>query len=312
MKTTDQIYNNIIKNHANEIDAEIKHYHAIQKAKVPYSPWIWGILGWIIGIAAGQKWYYGVAGVLVMLFIIGLFRPQYRKNTLLSTKISDNAIVTLAKDYFSKVSFERYEGLRQKEFEDLFGHECDDYWSEYRLKGIHNGLKFRICNAQGSYEEEYEEEYTDSDGETYTETKTETIEIFNGTILRIALPHPFKHPISIGQFRTKESMDHQQFNQYYSVQSYDRIYARYVLTQSFMDRLVNLAYVYGKAPRMEFDDRYIYVMFERQLKFDDIGYFSIKSDIEMYEHEIKQIYKILETIAFYDHHIINNQDRGAA
>ncbi len=312
MATSAHVYHSIIQTYGTKIQEEQERYQSIQKAKAPYSPWIWGSLGWIIGIAIGHTWIYGAGGVVIMLLIIGLFRPKYKENTLLAGEISDKAIVKLAKPYFQKVQFDRYGGMSENEFNRLFNQECDSYWSEYELRGVHHDLPFRICNAEGSYEEEYEEDYTDSDGNTYTETHTRDVEIFNGSILRITLPFDLKYPISLGRFKTKEKMDHQAFNDFYSVDCYDRIYARYVLTQSFMDRLVTLAYAIGTVPAIEFDRRFIYIMMDRKLSFDDIGYFTLEHDIEHYANEIERIFKILETIAFYDHHIINNQDRGDA
>lgn len=312
MATSTDVYHSILKSYAPKIYEEQERHRSIQKAKGPYSPWIWGTLGWVIGIAIGHAWIYGAGGVVIMLMMIALFRPKYKENTLLAGEISDKAIVHLANPYFQKVRFDRYGGMSESEFNRLFNQECDSYWSEYELRGLHHGLPFRICNAEGSYEEEYEEDYTDSDGNTYTETHTRDVEIFNGSILRITLPFELKYPISLGRFKTKEKMDHQAFNEFYSVDCYDRVYARYVLTQSFMDRLVALAYTIGKVPRIEFDQRFIYIMMERKLSFDDIGYFSLENDIKRYESEIERIFKMLDTIAFYDHHIINNQDRGDA
>ncbi len=310
MSSSAHIYHSIVQTYGPQIQEEQERYESIQKAKAPYSPWLWGVVGWVVGIAIGHTWIYGVGGVVIMLIIISLFRPKYTKNYTLASKISNHVIKESSKEYFSKSSFEYFDGMSEEEFVSLFNQECDDYSSDSLFKGVHHDLKFRICNVQGSYEEEYDEDYTDSDGNTYTETHTRTVDIFDGSILRITLPHPLKSSISLGNFRSKEVMDHQKFNQYFRVSSYDRVYTRYVLTQSFMDNLVNLVYLLGRAPAIEFDGKFIYVMMDQKITLDDIGFFSIESDIMVISQEIKRISQLLETIAFYDHHIINNQDKG--
>lgn len=306
MNIVEQVTQTIVSKYAQKISEEIERHEKIKKLKKPYSPWIWGSLGAWLGWIVGHSWLYALGGMFAVLLIVGLFRPRYRKNYLLADDIADEAIVLLGKHYFSKIKFYRDVGMSEEEFGTLFDETPDDYTSEFTLKGIYEGLRFRICNVEASYEEENETSYTDDDGNTQTDTDTREVEIFKGTIIRLTLPIRFDRSITVGPFQSREVMDHPAFNAIYGVSCRDRVYARYILTQSFMDNLVHLRSRLNRTPEIRFMGKHIYVMLHSLQNFDDLSFGNVEMSIENYYREIDFSASILQTIGFENHHIINN------
>jgi hypothetical protein len=296
----------ILKRYGSQIETEAQKVRSSYASRKPNNPYLWGIMGAIGGWVMGHTWVWSLGVMIGVLIIIAILRPRVYSNTLLSNQIADEAVMLSAQRLFDNPSFDRFGGISEEEFGTLFDEQADDYTSEYMLKGSYHGLRFRICNVEATYEEEEENDYTDSDGNIQTETTTKTVEIFKGSILRIDVPQYFDRSVLVGPYNTNETMDHPKFNTIYGVRCNDRIYARYLLTQSFMDNLVRLAGGIGSIPEIRFMGKKIYVLLKPLQELETLSFTYPESSIERIVKEVTFTAWMLETIGFHNHHIINN------
>ena len=234
-----------------------------------------------------------------------------------------NSIIQDSRGRFNDYFYEKWSydpvGIDEYDFTTLFGYRYgDDYFSYDSFDGEYYGTRFETCTVISTYEEteEYEETetYTDADGETHTRTSTYTREytatIFRGEAITLYTNMWFRTYLLLTPyhgFQQTHKMDHDRFNQHYSIICDDPIYVRYLLTQSFMDRLVDLSEFLGISPKIHFTGDEIRITIPCSEKFPRVDFTNVRGSLEKYFYETATVADLLSILKIENHHIAQNE-----
>ncbi len=173
---------------------------------------------------------------------------------------------------------------------------------EDNISGSHDGVAFSLCEAR------LERRQTDSKG------RTTYVNVYHGILFQLTFPKRFagrtlvtRDGGSIGNFfrgfgkGERVTLEDPRFEKLFEVYSSDQVEARYLLTPTFMERMMALADTFGKkSVELAFVDDHLLVSIRVTAdQFEGGGMFQSMDDtkrIETLIAEICKIYDLIETL----------------
>ena len=174
------------------------------------------------------------------------------------------------------------------------------------IAGDEQEVSFELCDAHL----EERRHSTDSKGRS----RTRYVTVFRGQLLKFSFPKPFRgHTVisrdggmignffkGFGQRGERVSLESPEFEKLYEVHSNDQVEARYLLTPTFMERLVELARVFRHTPQLAFvDNRLMIAVNTGEDYFEGGSAFSNLADpkyARALAEEISLVFQIIETL----------------
>ena len=174
------------------------------------------------------------------------------------------------------------------------------------IAGDEQEVSFQLCDAHL----EERRHSTDSKGRS----RTRYVTVFRGQLLKFSFPKPFRgHTVisrdggmignffkGFGQRGERVSLESPEFEKLYEVHSNDQIEARYLLTPTFMERLVELARLFRHTPQLAFvDNRLMIAVNTGEDYFEGGSAFSNLADPKhalALAEEISLVFQIIETL----------------
>lgn len=170
---------------------------------------------------------------------------------------------------------------------------------EDNISGSHDGVDFSLCEAR------LERRQTNSKG------RTTYVEVYHGILFKLTFPKRFNGRTlvtrdggSIGNFfrgfgkGERVTLEDPRFEKLFEVYSSDQVEARYLLTPTFMERLMALVETFGKkSVELAFvDDRLLVSIRVSTDQFEGGGMFQAMDDTKRIETLIAEICKIYDLI----------------
>ncbi len=170
---------------------------------------------------------------------------------------------------------------------------------EDNISGTHDGVAFSLCEAR------LERRQRDSKG------RTTYVEVYHGILFQLTFPKRFSGRTlvtrdggSIGNFfrgigkQERVTLEDPRFEKMFEVYSSDQVEARYLMTPTFMERMMDLADTFGKkSVELAFVDDHLLVSIRvTQDQFEGGGMFRAMDDTKRIETLIEEICKIYDLI----------------
>ena len=170
---------------------------------------------------------------------------------------------------------------------------------EDNISGSHDEVAFSLCEAR------LERRQRDSKG------RTTYVEVYHGILFQLTFPKRFagrtlvtRDGGSIGNFfrgigkQERVTLEDPRFEKLFEVYSSDQVEARYLLTPTFMERMMALAATFGeKSVEMAFVDDHLLVSIRvRKDQFEGGSMFQAMDDTKRIETLIEELCKIYDLI----------------
>lgn len=238
---------------------------------------VWKMLGvvaavafFFIWIANGEFFVYVVAAVLFV--IAGLLFAQKRLRQVKGSV--KNAVIPPMLDAMAPgLDYAGWDCIDEYEFNDcgLF-QSPDRYAGKDLVEGMvgQTHVRFSLVHAEEEYEVTDTETDTDSDGNTTTRTvtRTEYRDIFCGLLFSadynkhihgVTRIYPGKAGLISAFYRSLVKLEDPRFNALFTAYGSDQVEARYILTPSFMERIMALRNHFGCGIHLSFTGSRVYV-----------------------------------------------------
>ncbi len=265
-----------------------------------------------------QSLFFVAVALLIVALFVQMSISSVRSD--IATTVKYNVAGHCIQKYVQNYSYDLSNGLTETVYDsgNMFKNS-DIYESWNYFSGTKNGYKFEVSDIHTQEEVieqvPYEESHTDSDGHTHYETKYRDeihhYDIFSGLLLILHTNARFKYSVRVapnGFVSRDVKLDSPNFEKIFDVSCADSIYAHYLLTSSFMEKLVALS---------EFTETNIYLSFIGEqilIYISGVHIFqkpdikdSVEQSIQEYAGNIGYVFRIIELLDFNSHHIALNE-----
>lgn len=219
----------------------------------------------------------------------------------LNYKISSLLIHRLLRYYYTSGKYFP-DGIDEDIFTSHYGYQYgDDYFSKNYVQSVYGSNPFECSYVHSTIEEDIMEE--DEDGFQFTTNSTFTI--FRGIPISINVPMYFSQSLFI--YPGSSKIDHKRFSKTFSISCDDPIYTRYILTQSFMEKIIMLCDALNTVPTIWFIGNYVIFKIGYDDFLPNIDFRDFYKHVNIYAAHIELPKTIIDTLKFDQHSIALNE-----